>query len=142
MVLPSAPHSKTCNPTNTTVPTYASTNDKVNAPPHLTEDCKDTLQLMQRIDPFCKCISKKLPSGKAPSHEVDTFTHIKGPHYKHVMDLNQKSSALVIPKSWCFTVLVGAHDKLGHQGVNRTYPSHQMAVLLERHEQGHLQMHQ
>ena len=23
--------------------------------------------------------------------------------------------------SWCFTVLVEAYDKLGHQGVNRTY---------------------
>ena len=39
----------------------------------------------------------------------------------HVMDSNQKFLALVIPKSWCFTVLVQAHDKLGHQGVNRTY---------------------
>ena len=28
---------------------------------------------------------------------------------------------LVIPKSWCFTVLIEAHDKLGHQGVTRTY---------------------
>ena len=29
--------------------------------------------------------------------------------------------ALVIPKSWKFTVLVEAHDKLGHQGNNHTY---------------------
>ena len=28
---------------------------------------------------------------------------------------------LVILKSWCFKVLVEAHDKLGHQGVIRTY---------------------
>ena len=89
---------------------------------HLTlEDCKDTFWLMQRTDPFCKCIYKWLLSGKAPLHEVDTFIHIKGLLYKHVMDLNKKFLALVIPKSWHFMVLVKAHDKLGHQGVNRTY---------------------
>ena len=37
------------------------------------------------------------------------------------MDSNQKCLALVIPKSWHFTGLVEAYDKLGHQGVNRTY---------------------
>ena len=37
------------------------------------------------------------------------------------MDSNQRFLALAIPKSWCFTVLVEAHDKLGHQGVNSTY---------------------
>ena len=71
-------HSKTHNPTDTTLPTDASTTDKVNAPPPLREDHKDTLQLMQQTDPFCKSISKRQLSGKAPSHEVDTFTHIKG----------------------------------------------------------------
>ena len=40
---------------------------------------------------------------------------------KHVMDSNQKFLVLVTPKSWGFTVLVEAHDKLGHQGGNRTY---------------------
>ena len=33
----------------------------------------------------------------------------------------KKILALVIPKSWHFTILVEAHDELGHQGVNRTY---------------------
>ena len=78
-------------------------------------------KLMQRMDFFCKHISKRLPSGKALSHEVNTFTHIKGLIYKHVMASNQRFLALVIPKSWNFTVLIEAHDKLGHQGVNRTY---------------------
>ena len=45
----------------------------------------------------------------------------KGLIYKHVMDSNQRFLALVIPKSWHFTVLTEAHNKLGHQGVNRTY---------------------
>ena len=76
---------------------------------------------MQKTDPFCKCISKWLLNGKAPSHEVDTFTYIKGLLYEHVMDSNQKFLLLVIPKSWHFTVLVEAHDKLDHQGVKRTY---------------------
>ena len=117
-------HRKTCNTANTTPPTdttTASTNDKVNAPPPLTEEGKDTLRLMQRMDPFCKHISKRLLSGKAPLHEIDTFAHIKGLIFKHMMDSNQRFLALVIPKPWHFTVLVETHDKLGHQGVNRTY---------------------
>ena len=85
------------------------------------EDNKDTLQLMQKTDPFCKCISKWLLNGKAPSYEADTFTHIKGLLFKHVMDSNKKNLGTSHPKSWCFTVLVGAHDKFGHQGVNRMY---------------------
>ena len=76
---------------------------------------------MQRSDPFCKCISKRLLNGKAPHHEFDTFTHVKGLLYKHVMDTGKKFLALVIPKSWKYTVLVEAHDKLGHQGNSHTY---------------------
>ena len=41
--------------------------------------------------------------------------------YIHVMDANQQFLALVIPKAWKYTVLVEAHDKLGHQGVTHTY---------------------
>ena len=37
------------------------------------------------------------------------------------MDSNQRFLALVISKSSHFTVLIEAHDKLGHQGVNRAY---------------------
>ena len=52
----------------------------------------------------------------APHHEVDTFTHVKGLLYKHVTDAGKKFLALVIPKSWKYTVFMEAHDKLGHQG--------------------------
>ena len=76
---------------------------------------------MQRTDPFCKHISKCLLNDKAPSHKVDTLMYIKGLLYKYVMDSNKKFLALVISKSWCFTVLIEAHDKLGHQGIIRTY---------------------
>ena len=116
-------HSKTCNTANTTPTDNAPTsiNDKVTTPLTLTADWKDTLKLMQRPDPFWKCISKRLLSSKAPSHKVNTFTHIKGLIYKHLMDSNQRFLALVIPKSWHFTGLIEAHDKLGHQGINRTY---------------------
>ena len=65
----------------------------------------------------------RLLSSKAP-HEVETFTHIKGLIYKHVMESNQRFLALVIPKSWHFTVVIEAHNQLGHQGVNRTYHLH------------------
>ena len=112
------------HPTDTTPPTdptTTSTTDKINAPPPLMEDQKDTLKLMQGMDPFGKCISKRLLSGKAPLHEVDIFMHIKDLIYKHVMDSNQRFLTLVIPKSWHFMVLVEAHNKLEHQGVNRTY---------------------
>ena len=90
-------------------------------PKSLTDDCQDALLQMQCTDPFCKCISKKLLNGKAPHHESDTFTHVKGLLYKHVSDAGKKFLTLVIPKSWKFTVLVEAQDKLGHQGNNCTY---------------------
>ena len=90
-------------------------------PKSLTADCLDTLLQMQRTDPFCKCISKQLLNGKAPHHKFDTFTHVKGLLYKHVSDTGKKFFALVIPKSWKFTILVEAHDKLGHQGNTHTY---------------------
>ena len=116
-------HSKTHN-TAITIPAdpmTASTNDRISAPPSLTADQKDTLRLKQKTDPFYKHITKRLLSGRPPSHEVDTFTHIKVLIYRHVMDSNQRFVALVIPQSQCFTVLIEGHDKLGHQGVNRTY---------------------
>ena len=76
---------------------------------------------MQKTYPFYKCISKQLSNGKAPQHEANLFTHIKGLLYKHTMDANQQYMALIIPKAWKYTVLVEAHDKLRHQGVTLTY---------------------
>ena len=72
-------------------------------PKSLTADCLDALW---RTDPFCKHISKRLLNGKAPHHGFDTFTHVQGLLYKHVSDAGKKFLALVIPKSWEFTVLV------------------------------------
>ena len=89
-------------------------------PKPLIKDRLQALQQMQRTDPFCKCISKYLSNGKAPKHEVDPFLHMKGLLYEHVMDSNWKFLALVIPKSWKYTVLVEAHDKHCHQGANHT----------------------
>ena len=37
------------------------------------------------------------------------------------MDSNQIFLALVIPKAWKYTVLMEAHDTLGHQGAIHTY---------------------
>ena len=88
---------------------------------------------MQRTDPFCKHISKCLLNGKAPQHEVDTFTHIKGLLYKHVMASSKQFLALVILKSWKYTVLVEAHNKLGHQG-NSHILFNKKTILLERNE--------
>ena len=90
-------------------------------PKHLTVDRLEALLQMQRTDPFCKHISKCLLNGKAPQHETDTFTHVKGLLYKHVMDSGKQFLALIILKSWKYTVLVEAHKKLGHQGNSCTY---------------------
>ena len=52
---------------------------------------------------------------------MDLFTHIKGLLYKHITDSRQKFLAVVLPKSWKYTILVEAHDKLGHQGNIHTH---------------------
>ena len=90
-------------------------------PKPLTEDRLHTLLQMQRMDPFCKCISKCLSNGKAQKCEAGIFLHIKGLLYKHVTDSNQKFLALVIPKAWTYTVIMEAHDNLGCQGATHTY---------------------
>ena len=113
----------TSNPTSA-LPTDAVphlSQDATPTPKSLTADRLDTLLQMQRTDPFCKCISKRLLNSKAPHHNFDTFTHVKGLLYKHVSDAGKKFLTLVIPKSWKFTILVEAHDKLGHQGNSCTY---------------------
>ena len=76
---------------------------------------------MQRTDPFCRHISKCLFNGKALQSETGVFTHIKGLQYKHIMDSGKQFLALVIPKPWKYTVLMEAHDNLGHQGHSCTY---------------------
>ena len=104
-----------------TDPTPHISQDATPTPKSLTADHLDALLQMQRTDPFCKCISKRLLNGKAPHHKFDTFTHVKGLLYKHVLDAGKQFLTLVIPKSWKFTILVEAHDKLGHQGNNHMY---------------------
>ena len=91
------------------------------APKPLTADHLEALLQMQKNDLFCKCISMRLLNGKVPHHQFDTFTHVKGLLYKHVTDTGKKFLTLVIPKSWKYTVLAEAHDKLGHQGNSHTY---------------------
>ena len=95
--------------------------EATSTPKPLTMDRLEALLQMQRNDPFCKHISKGLLNSKAPQHEIDTFTHVKGLLYKHVMDSGKQFLALVIPKSWKYTVLVDTHDKLGHQGNSHMY---------------------
>ena len=112
-----APDTSTAQPSIT--PDIVSTPDPT--PKSLTADRLEALLQMQKTDPFCKQISKCLSNGKAPKHETELFTHIRGLLYKHITDSGQKFLALVIPKSWKYTVLVEAHDKLGHQGNTCTY---------------------
>ena len=86
--------------------------DPTATPKTLTAYRLEAVLQMQKTNPFCKHISKHLSNGKAPQHETDLFTHIRGLLYKHVIDSGQKFLALVIPKSWKYTVLEEAHDKL------------------------------
>ena len=95
--------------------------ESTTTPKPLTLDRLDALLLMQRTDPFCKHISKRLLNCKTPHDEFDTFTHVKGLLYRHVMDACKQFLALVIPISWKYTVLVEAHNKLGHQGNSCMY---------------------
>ena len=90
-------------------------------PKSLTADRLEALLQMQKTNPFCKWISKCLSNGKVPQREAELFTCIRGLLYKHITDSGQKFLALVIPKSWKYTILVEAHDKLGHQGNTCTY---------------------
>ena len=63
----------------------------------LTADRLEALLQMQKMDPFCKQISKCLSNGKAPKHETELFTHIRGLLYKHITDSREQFLALVIP---------------------------------------------
>ena len=112
-------HTQHTSPSTTTT-THPNVSPKISqesntTPKPLTAERLDVLLQMQRTDLFCKCISMRLLNGKAPHHEFDTFIHMKGLLYKHVMDAGKLFLTLVIPKSWKYTVLVEAHDKLGHQ---------------------------
>ena len=82
-------------------------------PKSLTADRLEALLQMQKTDPFCKRISKCLSKGKTPQDETDLFMHVRALLYKHITDSSQKFLALVITKSWGYTVLLEAHDKLG-----------------------------
>ena len=74
-------------------------------PKTLTDRLQALLQ-MQKTDSFCKRISKYLSNGKVLQHETDLFTHVRGLLCRHITDLGQKFLALVIPKSWKYTLLV------------------------------------
>ena len=86
----------------------------------LTVKRHEALLQMQRMDPFYKCIWKRLSNGKTPQYEADLFLEIRIILQTH-HGCNQKFLALIIPKVWKYTVLVEAHDKPDHQEVTPTY---------------------
>ena len=86
------------------------------------ENSRDTsVKEMQSMDPFCKRIMKRLLNKTAPKHELDTFFIHNGLLYRYASDHSKDFCTLVIPKAWRYTILVETHDKMGHQGNNRTY---------------------
>ena len=92
-----------------------------------SNNCKDnpkdtSIEEMQSTDPFCKRIVKRLLNKTAPKqHELKTFFIHNGPLYRYASDHSKDFCARVIPKAWRYTILVETHDKMGHQGNNRTY---------------------
>ena len=99
MDLPLTPEVKLANASMNTSTSKPDITPKVSEVPDPTPKLEALLQ-MQKTDPFCKRISKCLSNGKAPQHETDLFTHVKGLLYKHVTGSGQKYLALVIPKFW------------------------------------------
>ena len=86
------------------------------------DNSKDTLiQEMQLTDPFCRCIMKRLLNKTAPEHEQKTFFIHNDLLYWYALDHSKDFCTLVIPKAWKYMILVETHDKMGHQGNNRTY---------------------
>ena len=86
------------------------------------DNSRDTsVKEMQSTDPFCKCIMKRLLNKTAPKHELDTFFTHNGLLYRYASDHSKDFCALVIPKVWRYMILIETHDKMGHQGNNRTY---------------------
>ena len=77
------------DPTSTppVIPQPHISQDDTPMPKSLTADRWDALLQMQKQIPFCKHISKRLLNGKAPHHEVNTFTHVKGLLYKHMCQM-------------------------------------------------------
>ena len=86
-------------------------------PKFLTVDRLEVLLQMQKLTPSA---SRSLNVYLMERHHNMKWTHVRGLLYKHVTDFGQKF-ALVIPKSWKYTVLVEAHNKLAHQGNTHTY---------------------
>ena len=64
---------------------------------------------------------KRLLNKTAPGRELKTFFIHNGLLYQYTSDHSKDFCTLVIPKSWKYTILVETHDKMGHQGNNRTY---------------------
>ena len=86
------------------------------------DNSRDTsVKEMQSTDPFCKRSMKRLLNKTAPKHELDTFFIHNGLLYRYVSDHSKDFCALVIAKAWRYTILVETHDRMGHQGNNRTY---------------------
>ena len=94
-----------------------------------------SIKEMQSTDPFCKRIMKRLLNKTALKHELNTFFIHNSLLYRYASDHSKDFCTLVIPKAWRYTILVETHDKMGHQGNNRTY-SLIKQQLLERNGKG------
>ena len=112
-------------PTLTTpmVPKPHISQDDTPMPKSLTADQWDALLQMQRS--WCSSTDMHLQkTTKWTKPHIMSLTPslmYRDSSINMYQDAGKQFLALIIPKSWKFTILVEAHDKLGHQGNNHTY---------------------
>ena len=103
-------------------------------PKSLTADRLQALLQMQKTDSFCKIKSKYLSNGKAPQHETELFTHVRGLVYECITDSSQKFLTFIISKSWKYIVLCWSPWQIRPLRNNLHLLSYQMPLLLEGYE--------
>ena len=106
-------------------------------PKPLTADRHEALLQMQKMDQFCKCISRWLPNGKTSWYEADLFTHIKGLLYKHVMDAKSEIYGTHHTRSLEIYSISGNTWQTQTPMINLHMQSCQTTILLERKEKGY-----
>ena len=131
-------HTQTTSPNTTSTPNpdvSPRISQETNpTPTPLTVERVEVLLQIQTTDPFCKCISSRLLNSKAPQHEFDTFTHVKGLLYKHVTDSGKQFLALVIPKILEVHHLSGSSQQIRSPRYFRHILFNKKTILLERNE--------
>ena len=107
----------------------------------LTVNRHKALLQMQRIDPFCKHISKRLCNGKTLQHEADLFINHLKDYYTHMSQMQIRIFFPYHTQSFEIYSINGNPWQTQTPRSNLHLPSHQVPILLERNEQGFPEIH-